>query len=78
MYPQNGTFMEPPRNCPWLPAHFFRCRGVDHLTGDPKSQAALLYQSGKTQAPAFFSASEGDDGLQHDMETHGNRSFRIN
>ena len=58
MYPQNGTFMEPPRNCPWLPAHFFRCRGVDHLTGDPKSQAALLYQSGKTQAPAFFSASD--------------------
>lgn len=32
---------------------------VDHLTGDPKSQAALLYQSGKTQAPAFFRSVDG-------------------
>lgn len=32
---------------------------VDHLTGDPRSQAALLYQSGKTQAPAFFRSGDG-------------------
>jgi hypothetical protein len=51
--------MEPPGNCHGSrPIFSVPGRGVDHLTGDPKSQAALLYQSGKTQAPAFFSSSD--------------------
>lgn len=31
----------------------------DHLTGDPRSQAALLYQSAKAQAPAFKRFDDG-------------------